>query len=285
MEKLKNIHDHKFTDLIKVCIFALMLILPGIIFLPSCLYYGFNEHATNTETTTINYKYQSNEVNTQDDIVLGNIYHWNINDASFDELINFHHDGTINIQLINIISYDFHNCFVNDEGINAVSSIDNGNLAVYLYTDSSLEGFLYFYLTDNADNDAFVEFGLDFSNTFYLNCDFVITSINDLSFYSEYLPQYTDYNVIESVSVNTDDTISNKLYKSWEQMWNTPLFSWTNNTPFNGSLNDFIGIFGINAQSYISNVLIWLLSMTAIYVVIDIVIGVFKWLTHLIGAR
>ena len=54
-------------------LYATLMFLPFVFFLPSCLYYGFNEHATNTETTTINYKYQSNEVNTLDDLVVVNI--------------------------------------------------------------------------------------------------------------------------------------------------------------------------------------------------------------------
>ena len=46
MEKLKAKHDHKLTDILKVMIFALFLILPGLIVLPSMLYYGVNKYAT-----------------------------------------------------------------------------------------------------------------------------------------------------------------------------------------------------------------------------------------------
>lgn len=283
MEKLKNVHDHKFTDLIKVCIFALMLILPGIIFLPSCLYYGFNEHATNTETTTINYKYQSNEVNTLDDLVVGNIYQFNANNEYTDDLIS---NANLEFDILKIYQYNFLDLAPSENETNWVSILEDSDISIKMYIDTySYNGNLIIYFNDD---ELTLNYDLDFNEMFSLNAIVKLTllekhDINDIRYYHGF--SYTDYNVIESVSVNTDDTISNKLYNSWEQMWNTPLFSWTNNTPFNNSLNGFIGIFGINAQSYISNVLIWLLSMTAIYVVIDIVIGVFKWLTHLIGAR
>ena len=87
MEKLKAPHDHSLTDILKVCIFGLMLILPLLVYSPTAFYYGFNEHATEQTTMIeggyeVRNKYETNEVNNENDLVLGNIYH--LNDFNFN---------------------------------------------------------------------------------------------------------------------------------------------------------------------------------------------------------
>ena len=274
MEKLsKNVHNHTFTDLLKVCVFALLLLLPGIMFLPSCFYYGFNEHATNTETTTINYKYESNEVNSLDDLVVGNIYEFDLQ-RYFDESTVHDYIDLYNIEAI--VTYD------NEVNSNHVQYFTTYFLDIFTMLDGTT---YYISLSNDYYGVDTFEIKVFDSDLQYIHLFLTYQSYELDSTFEDYSPyfKYTDYNVIESVTVNTDDTISTKLYRSWEQLWNTQLFSWTNNTPLNTGINGFIGVFGINSQSYIGNLLIWLLSITAIYVVIDIVIGVFKWLTHLIG--
>lgn len=275
MEKLKVKHDHTLTDIIKVGIFALFLILPILVFLPNCLYYGFNEHATNTETTTINYKYQSNEVNTLNDLVIGNLYH-------LDSLnIQYSQDTTLNFSL-NIVSGLFDDFEYTDEPLydydftnyevlgNLFLSIDSDNLYIQFQNNSLVAiSFNYVNITD-------VIFSISYQND---------NSFNDYLVHNDILPSYTDFNVIESVSVNTDDTITDKVAYAWQRMWETPMLNWTNNNSFKFTINAFTNVFGITPESKMANYLTYLLVITCIYLVFDIVLTLTTKLTHLINAK
>ena len=74
LEKLE--HKHNLTNILKVSIFALFLLLPFIAILPSTLYFAFNEHANEytQQTITETYEYETNEVNSNNDLIVGNVY-------------------------------------------------------------------------------------------------------------------------------------------------------------------------------------------------------------------
>ena len=99
--------------------------------------------------------------------------------------------------------------------------------------------------------------------------------------------QYTDYNLIESVDVqeNVEMTITESMNRAWEHMWETPMFNWTNESVLKQGLDNFTGVFGVTDTSYFTNLIVYELNMVAIYVVIDLVITLFTWLTHLIGEK
>lgn len=274
MEKLKVKHDHTLTDKIKVGIFALFLILPILVFLPNCLYYGFNEHATNTETTTINYKYESNEVNTLDDLVEGNIY--------FLSSIQLFSTSGDNLTFTVLNSSSIDNFPLNthfDDLYHDVNS--NGFLTFHWSNDDTLNiefnsaTLIYSFLDDNYQYDLIIH-----------NLDFIYTAALYSYFgNNNYLPQFSDYNVIESVSVNTDDTITDKVATAWGKMWETPMLQWTNNNTFKFTINAFVNVFGITQESKMANYLNYLLVITCIYLVFDIVLTLTTKLTHLINAN
>lgn len=269
MEKLKVKHDHTLTDIIKVGIFALFLILPILVFLPNCLYYGFNEHATNETTTQINYKYQSNEVNTVDDLVEGNIYFLDrltitqdYNESFYCDFLDF---GEYHITGLNI-----------DETFDGKT---NGNV-------SYEEGNFYMSVNNANINIALSSTELDLSD-FYLD-DFIFiynASMNYVFTYRNELPTYTDYNVIESVETNVDNTITQSVSIAWQRMWETPMLNWTSNNTFQFTINAFTNIFGITPESKMANYLTYLLVITCIYLIFDIVLTLTTKLTHLINAK
>ena len=86
-------------------LYACLMFLPIMVFLPSILYYGFNKEAIVPQVVDIqyNYKYQTNEVNSVNDLVNGNIYYANhlsfysnVNDTELD--LYFLKVGSINSQ-------------------------------------------------------------------------------------------------------------------------------------------------------------------------------------------
>ena len=262
-------------------LYASLMFLPFVFFLPSCLYYGFNEHATNTETTTINYKYQSNEVNTLDDLVPNHIY-------ECDKLM-FADDLNINYQAFNMQVH-----YIGGIGVSAMdstyvelTSIQELNSTLAVYDDDYGEGFYYLnmYLDYEVENSSIGQW------YYYLQTYHIIFSFEDdiqitefKKFYNATLdvytsneitmPHFTDYNVIESVEVNTSDTISDKLSYSWQRVWDLPLFSWTHNSFVSAPFTYISGLFGIQANSTLNYVFTYFVSISICWLVFDVLLYV-----------
>lgn len=279
MEKLKDMkikHDHTLTDIVKVVVFWLFLIIPILVWMPTALYYGFNEHADNgTQTASANieyqYKYQSNEVNTINDVQLDNVYYF----SDFSNSLTL----PCNLEILSCSYFYTENntidMFELDGGFN------NGNVSIILDSNGylSINGSqLYRYYYYEIQELVFrVRSNIAEFRTFWL------TNFDDE------LPEYTDFNVIESatatIEYNNDNSIVNAMSSAWQQTWQTPVLSWTGNQNFNFTIQAFTNIFGITEQSYITNYLTYILTMTAIYVIFDIVLGVFKLITHLVNEK
>ena len=279
MEKLKVKHDHKLTDIIKVAIFALFLILPILVFLPNCLYYGFNEHATNTETTTINYKYESNEVNSYDDFVLGNIYEVDnlyLTNDSFQFRLYIYKCSylSLNGNGISTDDYGFEYFDINDASF--VIDFDENVSWFEIYFSGGF--FSYSFTTDDEIEFTDLVFGIQDNLEGFI--DFNEASGTHATDY-----RYTDYNVIKSVEVNTDDTITDKVATAWGRMWETPMLSWTDTNTFKFTINAFVNVFGITQESYLANYLTYILVITCIYLIFDIVLTLTTKLTHLINEK
>ena len=253
MEKLKAKHDHKLTDILKVLIFTLFLILPIMTFLPSCLYYGCNKYATDGQTTTINYKYQSNEVNSLDDLVVGNIYE--CDKLMFaDDLTPTYTAFTINVHYIGGIGLQ-----ATDSTYVELTSIQELNTTLACYDNDYGEGFYYLnlyldYEIENSSIGQWFYYLQTYHIIFSFESDYEITQFkkffNDtLLIYNDNeitLPHYTNYNVIESVDVQdtSSDIMSvfmddfNNAVDKYFNMGNVfnmnDVYLWFNTNIFNG---------------------------------------------------
>lgn len=238
-------------------LYATLMFLPLVFFIPSCLYYSFNEHATNTETTTINYKYESNEVNSLDDLVEGHIYY----------LENFYLEDDISIY---IYQFDnFHNTY--GFGVDDLYS-DNGSYIQLIKDDTDVIITLcYDNLAVDLINYEYDEESLiSFTNIVFLYSNDFYSIFEDRS----YLPQYTDYNVIESVSVNTDDTITDKLNRSWNAIFDLPMFSWTKTTFVSAPFTYITGLFGLASDNPINYLFGYFASISICWLIFDLVLYV-----------
>ena len=248
-------------------LYATLMFLPILMFIPSCLYYGFNEHATNETTTQINYKYQSNEVNNINDLVVGNVYQL----ETFN-LSNNYLPGDMDFYLLKYNNTDLFSNFSDYEGNN----FNTKNCIIYLSTIDyqSNQWAVSIYLFEEESTALY----FDYNNAITLkNCVFICNqSIID---YFEYnnnstLPQYTDYNVIESVETNVQDTISNKMYLAWEGVWNLPLFQWTKNSFITAPFSYITGLFGLSSDNSINYVFTYFVSISICWLVFDLLMYV-----------
>lgn len=85
-------------------------------------------------------------------------------------------------------------------------------------------------------------------------------------------------NTIEDETENYK--IIDTFYSSLEKTYDQPILSWVDNSPLKTPINNFTNVFAIPANNYINKTLIYWTSMTAIYIVFDIIIEAFTFITH-----
>ena len=268
MEKLKEKHNHTLTNILKVLTFAIVLLFPFLVFMPSALYYGCNKYAQ-IEIPQKVAKYQTNEVNTNSDIIIGNIYHLELSNSD----LNLYNDFYINI----INGYIKFHAINFMEGNTTDITLEQG-ITLNIYYDETNQTIQILLYDTTATSIASYT-----CDTFNINADVVFLIDNEeIRFtYQNHLTgtEYNEYNITETT------TISENLSNSWENMWQTPLFKWTQNTPFTATTNAFASVFNISQESGYYNLIAYFITITGIYLVIDIIIGVATMLTHIIGRQ
>ena len=248
-------------------LYATLMFLPILMFIPSCLYYSFNEHAANTETTTINYKYQSNEVNSLDDLVVGNIYQFNSNNETIDSILDL--DGYCCFKLLSNLSISSR-YFIGDEVLSTFNYFSEDTILSLTYDINykSINGYFSFSQYDDLDPS----YSYSYASEFTSSCIIQLYDFDNLSDYSIFA--YTDYNEIESVTVNTDDTITQKVARAWESTWNLPVFSWTQNSFITAPFSYITALFGLGSDNSINYLFTYFASISICWLVFDLIMYV-----------
>lgn len=129
----------------------------------------------------VNHKYQTNEVNSIDDLVIGNAYHFSLERESIDAFIssgNINHFFVMNFFYINTFDFSDYNLSVEDFDLSSIIVDSYINFNVTFYEDYS--GYFLFVLGTNNfiridSNEHFDEY------TFTLEGDFILLN-NTASF-------------------------------------------------------------------------------------------------------
>lgn len=311
MEKLKAKHDHLFTKLLKVGIFALVLLLPFFVFMPTAFYYGFNEHATEVQGGR-------NQITLKQEIENGKpileqgqysmiVPTWTLDNCYIEDGEPYYiaTDGgdnpTLNIKTSNLEwtqndKLYFCSTFQIDEQVNYnVELFINQNKVANIEWSSTNE-YKYNNIITMSYSDYSTSIDLTLEDSAYItikniqlfNLTQIFGSGNEPSaedFANIIGDNYYEYGQEYTITLNSNWSITDNMSLAWETTWKTPLFNWTENTPFKASIQGFTQLFGINQESGIDNLLAYIMTISCIYVVIDIVLGLFTWITHTIGER
>ena len=147
MKVEKNKHDHKGTEQLKIIIFSLLMLAPLIASVSQMLYATFNPNAKDsTEITGQQYhvenEYQTNEVNSVEDLVVGNIYKCNMSNLT----------TTTNIMRVQMLLY----------GNTQETICETKNTSAVLWFESlenGLKRFLYNYVENNQNYIYYMPIG------------------------------------------------------------------------------------------------------------------------------
>lgn len=237
-------HDHKKTKKLKIALFSIVMLLPCLAVGITCLTHVFNkEVAEDTQTATINYKY---ELGTE-------------NPPTKQSAIN----KLYKIEQINT-TFDLYKIEYITDGTNTAIN------------ENAQESGYYFDNTGIYTND------FTFSYPVYI----VITDIEETPQpYNYFLtpPQNNDYNLIESVTINTitQDHTTNIFYDSCEQVKDSFVLNWCDaNNPISQPIISFTNVFSLPNDHIINTLLTYWFSISMIYIVIDIIIECIVYITH-----
>ena len=312
MEKLKAKHDHTLTDILKVLIFSLFLLIPGIMFLPSMLYFGFN-HEANAPVKEVqvqenlkvdfNQRYYSN-TNSTPVVLCGGVdciytnYTINLNGtmstssnniAQRQSLELFKANHTYLVKC-NVPSYmRLQQNFVGDNGNQQGCSVTNSTPLNRF--KNYVDGHYSMYTVLNYSNTIIEIEDIVLKPMIFDLTDMGLENITNDEFNNLFNDNYYPYTESQEMILTVDGPteqvvdITTQLEWNWEQIWQRPILSWTKYSILKQGLDAFTNVFGVLQTSYITNLIAYELIMVAIYIVIDIVISIFKWLTHLIGTK
>lgn len=217
-------------------------------------------HGDYTQETVINYKYQTNEVSSFDDLVFGNVYHYD--SLTFD-------GGKMNIDedvYINVVRYDYCENYLSAPYVDEIlfepyNAVSDNRFLIYLY-----DGGIALSFTNSNTYVSLVDEHGGYFNLF--DFDFYITQGNDFYWEDifETLPTSSTYNEIESVEVNDvgiGTAFYNALIDNTDKYFNFDnvfnfgaIKQWFNTNFFSGAMPPIINsLFNIIFYEFVTDIM------------------------------
>lgn len=229
----KEKHDHKLTNILKFCCFALLMAMPLLQTCGKLLYVALNPNANNeyTEKTKIT-------ANLNETIEVPSYYTWQEKNIATTlptgaiTPVQIQNSQNVNVYSINIWT-----------GANGLSKID--------------------YITQWLDSADSLHYSYDTQ-------------------YEQQIQQVLDYNNLTFIYIYENEgtnSLINIIENTHEKQMTSGILSWVDDTiAFNG-INAMM--IGLNiTDNYIIYLISYWIMLTVIYVVVDIIIFAFTYLTH-----
>lgn len=297
-------HDHKLTDLLKVCIFSLLMLAPLVASCSQWIYATINKNAYQSYSGTQSYTsatpvYQTNEVNSFEDLVQNNYY-----ELHFTTTITFNDDLQPSNKVLQILS-DYGNNVMN---IINVSTNSDGDSLIYILnniqygeidyllsyneiidnTSSITRHYYELFNYDNANDDfsSAVEVGVIEGNLYIYTINTTILFQYLIDDYSAFLTS-EDYSITAvntmqeyTITQHEQSTLDNAFYYGVDQMTKSELFNWTQNTALYSGIKAMTDNLQIQTNAIAILLTYWFI-LTIIYIIVDIVLKLFTTITHL----
>lgn len=265
-------HDHKLTDLLKVCIFSLLMLAPLIASCSQWIYATINKNAyqsySGTQTQFVQQK-------------VNNVYRLFYEvDNDYNLQDTYQDDFNIDIQVFNLSSLDIIHADVEETFENDVDITNQG----YIYIDSVGDLYLNYYACyiQNYNESPYLTYNIqNLINSF----DFIdLKILNDSN---NIVPNLINEgflidcpnNYYEMVEVQAT-TLDNAFYYGVDQMTKSELFNWTQNTALYSGIKAMTDNLQIQTNAIAILLTYWFI-LTIIYIIVDIVLKLFTTITHL----
>ena len=295
MKKDKKINE----SLIGKIIYGFLMFAPLLAIMFTSLYATFNPNAKDSYSGTqtqikVSYQYETNEVNTIDDLIVGNIYHYNCVDG--DNYLAWLDDYTPTGDEYWDVITPFYNAVMHNgkygyDGINdSIDNVYSKNVLRLAINDNEAQ-LCYFeniLFDGNSNNYKFNPIVIS-NNELFIEFDFVLTDVfKELISYSwvrtndmiltDYITKsnYLGDPIIEEKE--TEGTLDNAFYYALDKTEDSSLFNWSKNTGIYTVLYNACNGLGITT-SFIPFILTYWLFISLIYLIYDLVL-VFVHIAH-----
>ena len=241
-------------------LYGLVMLLPIFAIGTTCLISTFN--MASKQESEIIYKYETNEVNSVDDLVVGRIYHYSIDFSSLtgnllacNSLYNFNSDKQYDIEIDN--SFGFLTISVNNN--TSITIVQRDNNFNTLFTPCII------YNINNSKFDCDVVFKGIFYSDSYSN--YSISNLNDIPIKS-----------VETHNLDTQDI----FYNSIDKVCTSALFSWAYDSFLVQPFAYICALFSMPSNSFVVQMLSYWLAISIIWLVFDLIMYipllVHRWL-------
>lgn len=257
--KLEQVaHKHTLTGILKVLLFALLMLAPIFSVASRCLYVICNKNA-----------YQSYSGQNVEDTTYTRT---DINNLKVNDLVYYNSNGQAQIQRVGTDLYiTASNITLNDISYNNADTIQ-----FYAYPSTPNSNTLYIVIKEG--NSTLIS--RDVMSGDY-TCTFNFLSYNSNAVNQNYIDGMKNFYVI---TYNANSKLDNVFTYSVNEMENDQLFNWTQNTAIYTGINTMTTGIGITQEAIPILLTYWFL-LTVIYVIVDIIINTFTLLTHFIQKK
>lgn len=267
METKENKHNHEYTKKLKVLLFASLMFLPLMLLGAKSLVYVFGENKTIVENNgdilqTIQPKEETIEIETY----YTNIYYEKVDKIELEEITPITKLELTQEELDSFFQY------MNTEQIN-----------IYIYYDDDYYNYidLILYYDDDTEtitienNEIIIEGIATNYNGYTINTFAYEETGNEyISITKKLIKLFTCKKYISQQSKTPTELSINEIA-------NSSIMTWTQNSILYTNVNNAFTGLGVN-NLFIVELIIYWLDLTAVYIIIDIVIELFTWLTHIL---
>ena len=241
-------------------LYAFVMFLPVFALGGTLLISTFNMSAK--QESEIIYKYETNEVNSNDDLVLGNIYRFYTDD--YEHFSTYNEDYYLQFTCILDTNFDYQ-----------FNSIDENFYVDIKHDFNSIigdftSGLISFYTgNDSYTTWAIEQQGLEIEAIVILTGDSVISS----DFYSSFSKVDSAYIPIERVETHNLNT-REVFYDTLDDIKESPYFNWAYNSFLAQPLVYIVTLFSIPANHIVVELLSYWLAISIIWLVFDLIMYV-----------
>ena len=274
--KQKQEKKKKGENVIGKIIYGFLLFAPLINILVTCMYVTFNKNAYESYSGTeeiqnveIEYKYQSNEVETKEDLVTGNIYQfdYDFTQASVTSTTLLFECKQIWFDFVETNNYPNQTIVIGD-GVTV--------FRINLIYSSSIIRFGIYY-ANNTNQYYMLQKASYISNVKFIYYPYNTETVGNN--YLQYI-KYTDYNEIENVTITQTQKqeLDNAFIYGTQKTEDSNLFNWAKTTGTYTVLNNVTTSIGIT-NTFIPMLMAYWLLISVVYFLFDIAL-ILVWLVH-----
>ena len=244
-------------------LYGVIMLLPIFAIGVTSLVSTFNMSAK--EESEFVYKYETNEVNSYDDLIVGNIYRFDLNE---DFLSDYEENGELEFNILDgYFEFDFQD-FYKDETFNPLRFDKN-----YIIYVGFMEGIINVRIGLSTAFDDYYSILIGEHVFDIVSNNLTILLTHKYNFQNVSAFSKATYNEIQGVETHNVEP-QEVFYKAIDKVQQSPLFNWAYNSFLVTPFAYIVSLFSMPTNSFVVMLLSYWLAISIIWLVFDLVMYV-----------